>query len=316
MDKTFNLVQLVRVLLKWKKHLIVLILLGATGSVIVSFLLPEYFKSTAVFYPVNPSLTDRQTLFSTESKQSNVEYFGSGKDADRILTIAQSAALSSYIVNKFNLFEHYDINPESARYPHTAVTKEFFDNYEILKTKHDALEVSVLDTDPVLAADMANEIVKKIDQINKEMLRKSKSDIMQMFEEKTIAKQEEVKELTDSLVRLTEKFDIVIKSITTDEGLIVSGNNTLGVEKYKVLYQVHESAVKELTQLTMLRNQYEASINDDVSSLQVVEKAMPAEKKSKPVRWLICVGATLAIAFFGVVGILLAEQVSIIKEQL
>jgi len=316
MERTFNLVELARILLKWKKPLAIVIVLGAIGSVVVALLLPNYYRSTAVFYPTNPSMTDRQVLFSTEPKENYVEYFGTKKDVERVLTIAKSAALANHIIEQFNLYEHYDIDPEEDRYPQTAVAKEFNGNYSVKKTELAAIEISMLDKDREMAAQMVEAILTRIDEINKQMIGRDKQNIMAMFEEQLKSKQKEVDERTDSLAYLAEIYNIRQITYIDGENHYYTGTSPKGIEEFKVLQKIHENAVLELNTLSMLYHQYQMSATDNTSSLQVVERPAPAEKKAKPVRWLICVVSTISITFFSLIGVVLAEKISDIKAQL
>lgn len=50
--------------------------------------------------------------------------------------------------------------------------------------------------------------------------------------------------------------------------------------------------------LTEQYEQYRIQESRDTPTVQVLDRAVPAQRKAKPIRWLICVSATAA-AFFG-----------------
>jgi hypothetical protein len=52
------------------------------------------------------------------------------------------------------------------------------------------------------------------------------------------------------------------------------------------------------------------------SSLYIVEKAFPADRREKPVRWLVVTLTVLITAFVSLIGVLLIEQIREIKQQL
>ena len=316
MDQTFNLVEMVRIFLKWKKPLIVVILLGALGSVGVAVMLPVYYKSVTTFYPTNPSMTDRQILFSQDTKENYVEYFGTKKDVERVLTIAKSAQLSSFMIEKFSLFDHYGIDRENDAYPITAVYKEFSDNYAAIKTELAAVEITVFDTDPQMAADIANASAQRIDEVNKQMISKNKGQILTLFVDQKADKQKEVDLLTDSLAQIGEQYNIQVITSNDGESHQYKGNSLQGVETYKVLHKIHENAVEEFTTLLLLLNQYQLSSQDETSSIQIVEAAYPAEKKSKPVRWLVCLAITMGVTFFSLIAVILIEKINEIRAEL
>ena len=82
MDKSFNLISLIRTLINWKWPIVIVTGLAGVVAVIVSlWVMPEYFKSTSVFYPTNQGITDRSALFSKQAGEARVDYFGTKNDA-------------------------------------------------------------------------------------------------------------------------------------------------------------------------------------------------------------------------------------------
>lgn len=53
--------------------------------------------------------------------------------------------------------------------------QEIWKNYEAIKTERDAIQISLYDTDPKLAADIINTIVHRVDEINKQHAKDAKS---------------------------------------------------------------------------------------------------------------------------------------------
>lgn len=54
--------------------------------------------------------------------------------------------------------------------------------------------------------------------------------------------------------------------------------------------------------------QYKATINSSVPTVYVLEKAFKAERKSKPIRWLIVVGTLIGSFVLTSLAILLIER--------
>src|SRR4029077_5737603 len=84
-------------------------------------------------------------------------------------------------------------------------------------------------------------------------------------------------------------------------------------ERVKVLEEKKKGAIRELNNSIVQFEQYKASISTDVPTLFVLEKAFPAEKKSKPVRWLIVVGTTIVCFVLASLAVLLIERFRNIK---
>jgi uncharacterized protein involved in exopolysaccharide biosynthesis len=78
----------------------------------------------------------------------------------------------------------------------------------VQKNKNDALELSIEDQDPALAAEMANAAREKINEMAQEMVKKTQASLMISFEENIKRKQGELKILGDSLNYLQTKYNI------------------------------------------------------------------------------------------------------------
>jgi uncharacterized protein involved in exopolysaccharide biosynthesis len=300
MTDSFNMIDLFKIIFKWRKHLMILGLLAAIGSSVVALMLPVYYKSTASFYASNPALMDRQTLFNTQGgAESRIEYFGAKKDIDRALSLAQSASLAGYIINKFDLYDHYKIDTNTTQYYMTQVNKEFADNYIPMKTDLGGIEITVFDTKPQMAADIANEIVEKVDDMNKKMIMENKKKIIGMFKNKLTEKEGSVNELSDRMASMRQNL-----------------NTVQDQEQFNLLEKRLASMIEELNLLSSLYDQHAASTSDDISTIYRADVAYAAEKKSKPIRWLIVVTATFLTLFIGTIFVVVLERYREIKPQL
>ena len=174
MDKEFNLLTAIRIILKWKKQILILtVASGIIAALFSVFVMDEWFLSYSTFYPTNQSLSDRSAIFGNETQ---VEYFGTKSDINRVLTIANSVPIIDFIIDSFKMAEHYDISKEK-KYWKTIVRKKFEKNYEAIKTEHDAVRVSLYDTDPKVAAAIVNTVVRNVDELNKQHVTESKQKI-------------------------------------------------------------------------------------------------------------------------------------------
>jgi len=99
---SFNLVQTVALLQKrWKTILFFVLATVAVASVTV-FLVPQYFRSSAIIVSANPALADKARLFNSNI-QNLYSYFGSGDDLDRIYGIADMDITYKKLVDEFSL---------------------------------------------------------------------------------------------------------------------------------------------------------------------------------------------------------------------
>lgn len=311
MDKEYNLVSAIRTLLKWKKHIAILVVVAAISSALFSvFVMDEWYLSYATFYPVNQAQSDRAAIFNGEVS----DYWGGKADVNRVITIANSTPIIDFIIDSFKLAEHYDVD-KSKKYWRTIVRKKFEKKYEAIKTEREAVQVSVYDTDPKVAAGIVNTVVKLTDEWNKLHVRESKEKVYKSLGKQVAILQARVNEYTDTLSMLGEQYKIKVAS-GTDGTVIVDGNDYRAVQVYKTVLSKQNNSTRELNNLINIRGQLEVTMQNTETSLYVLENAFPAERREKPVRSLVVIITVLITAFVAVVGALLIEQIQEIKKQL
>jgi len=314
MNQPYNVVSVIKIILKWKWLIIGATILSVAVAAIVSvFFMDEYFKSRAIINPINQGMTDRSALFS-EKGESQVEYYGTKNDVNRILEIANSSSITDFLINYYHLADHYKLN-SSSKYWRTKVKKRFLKNYSVIKTEHEAVEISIMDTDPQLASDMVNMVVEKIDEKNKEPVIRNKQRIVARFQEDVKAKKVELDTLTAAMNIIGKAYNIQVKSDEKGNESVI-GPTAEGVELYKVAQQRQHSVLEEYNKLSVLKDQFEISAKENVPSVNIIEQAWPAEKREKPERSLICVTTGLITFFLSIIAALLIEQVKLIRLEL
>jgi capsular polysaccharide biosynthesis protein len=315
MDKEFNLIAVLRILLKWKKPIAILVVVsGIVAALFSVFVMDEYFYSWSTIYPTNQYVNDRSMIFNSEQAAGQVEYFGTKSDVNRVLTIANSEPVAQYIIDSFKLVSHYKIDTTKP-YWRTKVKKKYDKNYEAIKTEHDAIQISIYDTDPNLAAAIVNAVVEKADDLNKSHIEETKKNLYGLIAYQIIEQQRDVNRYIDTLSLLAKEYKIKVASGGPGTE-VVNGNDERAVEQYKVLLSKQENAEKELGNRINIKQQMEIALKSGTSSLFVVEKATAADRREKPVRSLVVLITMLATLFISLIGVLLIEQFGQIKAQL
>lgn len=317
MDHTLNLLELIRLILRWKKPILILCALATITAVIVSdpHIIKPKFKSTSVFFAASPNMTSSQTLFV----DNNAEYFGSSDDIDRLLSIANSAPLKSYIVQKYKLFDVYKIDSANTEYPNYKVMKELEENYTAFRNDKGAVEITVFDTDKERAAIMCNEIVAKVDEMNNNIILENKRRILAIYNTKINEKQEQIKVLNDSIVSVKMMLQGAPSgpaSLRNSGSENTSRTPELLDQQLKLLEDQKKAGLKELNNTIGLAEQYRSTINTNIPTVFILEKAYAAEKKSKPIRWIIVLGSLLAALSGSIIMAWCIEKFRAIKQKL
>lgn len=205
MDQRDNLLGTLAALYRWRKSIRNICLLTLVGSIVISLFLKNYYQATTIFYPASPQLASPELIFGNTAQVT--EYFGSDRDLDRLAEVSNSSEVVDFMVSRFRLYEHYDIDSTLKEGPYK-VREKFRNLYSAQKNKNDAIELSIEDTDPKLAAEMANVARDKINEISQRFIKESQGKLLLAFENNINRKTTEIAHLTDSLRILQTRYDL------------------------------------------------------------------------------------------------------------
>lgn len=232
MEQKDHLLGVVQTLWNWRKPILIIGVAAVLGTALISLFLPNYYKATTIFLATSPDQAKPDALFSAR------EYYGNANDVDRLLTIAESNELVEFLVDTFNLYEHYRINQNNPRAGYY-VQQKFFSLYEVKKNKRDAIELSVEDRDRELAARIANAARENIDEIAQKLVKEGQSKAIQTFENQILVKQGLLKMLSDTLRVLRNTYGIfntVAQSETlTEQQSTAQGRLILNRKRLEIL---------------------------------------------------------------------------------
>ena len=287
-----DLLELLQIAYRRRRFILAVTGGAAVASVMISlFLMPNYYKSSVTFYPSNPTMTDRSVMFGESVSDVQIDYFGGNSDIDRILTLAQTSGTIDYIINKYQLFDHYNYDTASRDGRYKTKIK-FLKNYNTRKTVLGAVEISVWDQDKYLAAEIANHIALTVDDKNREMLNKERLSIIDKLSERIGEKQVLVDSLSEQVEELKDDSRRVM------------------------MFTELEYAIEDLNDTRRLHEQYATSVNLGVSTINITEPAYPAIRKDKPKRSLVCLGYTVGAFLASLLLVVLLEKYRQIKPAL
>lgn len=70
MEKQLNLISVIRIILKWKKSILIVCAIALVGSIVISdpHIMKPYYASKSVILPSNPSITNSENMFEQKSQ--------------------------------------------------------------------------------------------------------------------------------------------------------------------------------------------------------------------------------------------------------
>jgi hypothetical protein len=262
-------------------------------------------------------------------RQADPLAFGEEEEAENALQLLNSSALQGRIVRNFDLINHYDIDVNDGS-PQTDLGREMESNIKFSRTRHLAVAINVLDEDPKKAAEIANGIGALYDSVKTEIQRQVSLEALAIIQDEFKGKEKEVFGLRQKLQGLGKKgitnYEEQSRAIA-EELYKVPANSATGrrlqaVQDKLAAYAgeftyLNETLILELESLSKLRKRYEKAKVDVEKTLPqkfILTSASPAEKKTYPVRWLIVLLMTSAAGFFGVLVLLVMQQLGKLKK--
>ncbi len=192
-------------LFKWKKPIITVTVMSGILSALIALTMPNYYKATTTFYAASPDLSKPSRVFGYSSYDLN--YYGTGTDIDRLMTIGFSTELAQFLIDSFNLFQHYDLDTSDPK-SEFHIRQLISDHYNLKKTEYDAIELSVEDKNKFLAAEMANAARDRINYLAQDLVKTSQKNVLNTFKKSINQKQAYLHTLDDSLRLIRAKYGI------------------------------------------------------------------------------------------------------------
>mgnify|MGYP000489428600 CR=1 FL=1 len=327
----FNFVDIVSLIWKYKKHLIIIGLTAAILTAIFTapFIIKPKYKSEVVFYPTTINSIGNAMFTDLTQRQADPLAFGEEEEAENALQLLNSSALQSRIVKNFDLINHYGIDAEGGS-PMTDLGRKMNGNIKFSRTRHLAVQISVLDESPEKAAEIANGIASIYDSVKTEIQKQVSLQALDIVEGEFKNKEKEVWDIRVKLQELGKKgitnYEEQSRAIA-EELYKVNANSASGrrlqavqdqLAKYAGEYTyLRETLILELESLSKLRKRYEKSKVDVEKTLPqkfILTSASPAEKKSYPVRSMLVLLVTAAVGFFSIVTLLILNQLNLLKK--
>lgn len=201
LDLSFNLLDVVGAVWRWRKMIIILVAVVVFGTVVVSFTMPNYFTAYVTVVPAN----EEKDLFGEGTKNNSL--YGDEDAIDRAIIFANSAPLIGFMIDSFKLAERYDINTSTAK-GEDKVAKRFRKLYNVKKNEHSGIEMSIEDIDPELAAVMLQALVTKLGELYKVATKRNKDLLLQTYEAALDNKRKDLQRMSDSLMLLRQRYNI------------------------------------------------------------------------------------------------------------
>ncbi|MEI7725605.1 MAG: hypothetical protein WCK09_10905 [Bacteroidota bacterium] len=308
MDNFFNSKNIIDILLKWKLQLAVVVVAAILLSVLFSspiFITPLY-KSNCLLYP------------------SNISPYSDESETEQSVQIFQSRDIRDSLVKKFNLAKHWGIDSSYVHFESTLVW-EYSQRVRINKTPFEAVEIEILDQDPIMARDLINAMLDAYNKKIRAMHKEKFAEVVRNYNFIMGVKKGYMDSLKTRAEELGVKYGLLEYQSQTREVLrayLSTGGGSVRSAEAKAMKKNLEEKGGEMKLLSeMMRSESDAfstmkmdadravlDYNRDYTYVNVLSKPFVADKKAYPIRWLIVVFSTMAAFFIAILIIGLIER--------
>lgn len=288
--ENFNTKEIIAIVLKNKKAILIVTILAAIASTVVSYMLKPKYKSYAVVFPVN---------LSPSSEESNTE---------QLLQYFNSEEVKNTVAKKFNLFKHYEVDTAAAG-AQSLFDLYFKGNVSVSPTLYESIEITVKDESPVMARDIAQAMIDEtnilIKNIKKQRLTEyiiNSQRIIEFENRRIDSTNTKINELrteyniidVGAQAKYLSKKMMENKPLTETDKKLFEGLRGKNTELEK-LWNASAGQMKTLADFKDQNDKYLLDYFGEISFTNTVSKPTLPDKKFFPVRWLIVSISTLSV---------------------
>ncbi|MFM8179182.1 MAG: Wzz/FepE/Etk N-terminal domain-containing protein [Candidatus Kapaibacterium sp.] len=362
-----------RMLLRNAKYILGLTVVSAIVGAGIAFQLPNIYTATVSAVPPRKSSSTLDAAMSSVS--STLREFGltkiGGKKGESFdfVVLLQSRQIQDSLISTFGLARVYGL-PDTAM---NKIREELSDRLSINLEAEGNYTVSVDDTDPQRAADMANFVIREANGLSARLDRAETEVLYKQYESKLLATDRQIAEVRDSVSRyarsnklfspadqakaaatalaelkaqkmkaqvaasilestygkddpITQQQNTIVRELQAKESEAEGssgflGNSSLADAAGTALPYIRMTA--ELEALIKLKafllpsfEQVKLDLNKLSPSLYVVDEAQAPQKKSRPKRSLIVLGAGIGAFFLACLIVLIQARIRSLRREL
>jgi uncharacterized protein involved in exopolysaccharide biosynthesis len=306
----FDLVDIFRIIDQRKRFIITVTLVALALGLVFHLVRKKKYEAKAAFFVSNPIYTDRSSIFAGADSRYT-DYFGDEDDIDRVIALAESDTLTTTIisntgydkVNKLDLSKPFERNK---------LKLKFKKHLDIKRTEYKLLELYFTDSDPVMAANVANEAVRQIELGYRGFYNSRKNSVYQSIANKLHDMDSSIVALTDTLTRLRDVSGIYDIISPNRQNLVPSTIQGNGKDRGRYIELIQNfEATKDLlvvdrARYVSLLNQYSTGVKpDEIALLHSITTARPPVDTAGPSIFIVLAASFFIGLFFSIIYVLL-----------
>lgn len=304
MKKYFENDELLAIVWRWKKPLIVVL--------VSSFFLSAFISSSVVITPKYKSFA--------RVYPSNLRSYSEESYSEQMLQLLESDIIRTQLVKEFNLQQHYDIE-EDDKHKVDKLYKAYNENVTFNKTKFESVEIQIIDESPDTAYKMLNRLIEIYNEQVKTIQDTQLKEAITTLKAVLITKGMEMDTLEAKVNALRNEYGLLdyksqVKSISKAYYALLASPQASADKMKKVKKELDNLKAKgtEFERLSSMlknvraeynsvKNNYDSQYKEllrDKKYANIIVNGYKSDKKVYPIRWLIVlisVSTTMLLAF-------------------
>ena len=205
-----SFVEFLIVVAKYRWFLFLFIFLISAAATTYALLSTKWYKSTVSVLPAERanilgSFSGLSSLVKSFSPTKGIAALTGTSEVDRYIAILKSSSMINDVITRFNIREEYEMQDTY----YEKVFKAFVSNFEIEVEDEGNLVVSVYDQNPQKAADIANYMISKLNDINTRLSVTNAKANREFIEKRYIENISYIDTLENKMKNFQEKFGVI-----------------------------------------------------------------------------------------------------------
>ena len=205
-----SLIELLTTIVKYRWFLFIFIFTITVGATLYALLSTKWYKASASVLPAEKtdalsSLGGLSSLVKGFSPTKGLAALSGSNELDRYIAILKSGRIINDVISKFELRKEYELNDTY----YENVVKAFTSNMQIDIQDEGNLVLSIYDKNPYTAAEIANYMIDKLNEINTELSVTNAKANSEFIEKRYLSNIGDINQLETDLKDFQEKYGVV-----------------------------------------------------------------------------------------------------------
>ena len=311
----------------WQKRKPLAIIMGVAFilSLVISFSITPLFRASVVMFPTAGASVSKNLLSEGYTGPYSIYDTGEEQHAETLLQVLNADEIRDRIIEKYDLMQHYDVDP-SSKFPKTKINSLYSKHIQVKRTPYMSVIVEVMDKDPRMAADIANDIAVLTDTVFHRMIKQRASEAVKLVEKEYHSIQENLRELQDSLTKIRKfginhyeaqaerYYEAYAKALSEDnrQAARVLAEKINVLSEYGGQYvSLRDQLGHETAKLSRIKQRYteaKVELEQNLSYTFIVNSAFAPEKKVYPKKSLIVMASVVSAFLTGLILLMINEN--------